>query len=201
MTTRVLSILTGKDSIRLYLEFLYKNNKADLSILKGSKDVLEGRNSVYHSAVTFANAFSNAGTTSETFLRENLDWLGKASNWSKFSATAALGVIHKGNLDQAMEILQPYLPASTGTNGSTSVFSEGGSLYALGLVNANHGVGVLGYLKDALKNNQNETILHGAALGLGVAGMATGNEGQLTDHDASQMYADGFDVRQRFMMN
>ena len=77
-----------------------------------------------------------------------------------------------------MDILSPYLPAATGTNGSTSVFSEGGSLYALGLVNANHGSAeVLDYLKSALKNNQNETILHGAALGLGVAGMATGDEG------------------------
>jgi len=36
-----------------------------------------------------------AGTTSDEFLRQNLDWLSRATNWSKFSATAALGVIHK----------------------------------------------------------------------------------------------------------
>lgn len=34
------------------------------------------------------------GTTSDVFLRENLDWLKRASNWGKFLATASLGVIH-----------------------------------------------------------------------------------------------------------
>lgn len=58
---------------------------------------MESRNSIYHSAVTFANAFMQAGTTSDEFLRQNLDWLSRATNWSKFSATAALGVIHKVN--------------------------------------------------------------------------------------------------------
>lgn len=124
------------------------------------------------------NAFANAGTTSDLFLRENLDWLAKASNWSKFSATAALGVIHKGNLAQGMAILDPYLPKPN--SGSTSFYSEGGSLFALGLVNSNHGSKeVLGYLKEALKSGvQNEVIQHGAALGLGVAAMGSNNEGQ-----------------------
>jgi 26S proteasome regulatory subunit N2 len=88
-------ILSGQLSIKLYLEFLYRNNKADLLILKNTKNALDSRNSVFHSGVTFANAFMNAGTTSDEFLRQNLDWLSRASNWTKFSATAALGVIHK----------------------------------------------------------------------------------------------------------
>ncbi|SCV74944.1 BQ2448_7973 [Microbotryum intermedium] len=173
---RVISILTGEETIKLYLEFLYRNNHADLLILKGTKDVLDGRQSVYHSAVTFMNAFANAGTTSDQFLRENLDWLQRASNWSKFSATAALGVIHKGNLTQGKAILEPYLPRP-GT-GSSSFYSEGGSLYALGLVHANHGgAETTTYLKDALKAGiQNEVIQHGAALGLGVSAMGSGSE-------------------------
>lgn len=127
------------------------------------------------------NAFANAGTTSDLFLRENLDWLAKASNWSKFSATAALGVIHKGNLTQGMEILEPYLTKPQG--GSTSFYSEGGSLFGLGLVHANHGSGeVLSFLKEGLKGgeNANEVIQHGAALGLGVAAMGSGNEGMFS---------------------
>ncbi|KAM0750672.1 26S proteasome regulatory complex, non-ATPase subcomplex, Rpn2/Psmd1 subunit [Meredithblackwellia eburnea MCA 4105] len=173
---RVISILTGEESIKLYLEFLYRNNHTDLLILKGTKDVLESRNSIYHSAVTFMNAFANAGTTSDLFLRENLDWLSRASNWSKFSATAALGVIHKGNLGQGKAILDPYLPQADGS--STSVYSEGGSLYALGLVHANHGnAETLEYLKNALRNSgHSEVLQHGAALGLGVAAMGSGNE-------------------------
>ncbi|GAA99317.1 uncharacterized protein L969DRAFT_86556 [Mixia osmundae IAM 14324] len=173
LMTRIEAILTGEESISLYVEFVTRNNKADLLILRNTKDALEARNSLYHSAVTFSNAFAHAGTTSDQFLRDSLPWLAKASHWSKFSATAALGVIHQGNLSQGMAIVQPYLPSLDGT--STSEYSEGGSLFALGLVHANHGSEVTNFLKDHLKN-ANQTIQHGAALGLGAACMATGNE-------------------------
>ncbi|MBW0517337.1 hypothetical protein O181_057052 [Austropuccinia psidii MF-1] len=168
-------ILAGEETIKLYLEFLYRNNHADLLILKQTKDALDGRSSLYHNAVSFANAFANAGTTSDRFLRDNLDWLSKASNWSKFSATAGLGVIHRGNISQGMEILQPYLPAQNGP--SSSYYSEGGSLFALGLINANHGgTTVLDYIRNVMKSSSSDIIEHGAALGLGVAGMSSGNE-------------------------
>ncbi|OLL23474.1 26S proteasome regulatory subunit rpn2, partial [Neolecta irregularis DAH-3] len=75
------SILSGQQLINLNLEFLCRNNNADMLILTKTKDSLEGRNSIFHSAVTFANAFMNAGTTSDGFFRQNLEWLGKASNW------------------------------------------------------------------------------------------------------------------------
>ena len=42
----------------------------------------------------------HSGTTVDAFLRENLDWLGRATNWAKFSATAGLGVIHRGHLSE-----------------------------------------------------------------------------------------------------
>jgi len=32
------------------------------------------------------------------FYRENLEWLARATNWAKFTATASLGVIHKVNV-------------------------------------------------------------------------------------------------------
>jgi hypothetical protein len=50
--------------------------------------------------------YMNAGTTTDTFLRENLEWLGRASNWAKFTATASLGVVHKGHVKESMNILQ-----------------------------------------------------------------------------------------------
>lgn len=116
----------------------------------------------------------HAGTTSDAFLRENLEWLGMATNWAKFSATAALGVIHKGYFQEGMNILGPYLPQ----NGAESqiqgaAYSEGGALYALGLINAGCGNDqtVENYLRETLKNAQGETVQHGAALGLGIAGM------------------------------
>ncbi|KAI0361309.1 26S proteasome regulatory complex non-ATPase subcomplex Rpn2/Psmd1 subunit [Trametes cingulata] len=167
-------ILRGQESIKLYLEFLKRNNKVDMLILKNTKDALEPRSSIYHTALTLQNAFMHAGTTSDVFLRENLEWLALANNWSKFSAAAAIGVIHKGHFQESMNILGPYLPAQ-GAESSTgsSAYSEGGALYALGLVNAGCGSGqeVENYLRNLLKNAASEVVQHGAALGLGVAGM------------------------------
>jgi 26S proteasome regulatory subunit N2 len=121
----------------------------------------------------------HSGTTSDIFLRENLEWLGLASNWSKFTATAALGVIHKGWFQQGMTILGPYLPQPGGGESTIAgaSFSEGGALYALGLINAGCGSGstVEGYLRDTLKAAQGEVVQHGAALGLGIAVMGGKN--------------------------
>ena len=53
-----------------------------------------GCNSITHNATVIANGLAHFGATSDIFLRENLDWLKRASNWAKFTATASLGVIH-----------------------------------------------------------------------------------------------------------
>jgi len=169
------AILDGTKTIQLNLEFLYRNNKTDTHILNKVRDSLEGRNSIFHTAVTFCNAFMNQGTTNDKFFRDNLEWLGKAVNWSKFTATAALGVIHRGNLTQSRKLLEPYLPSQSGLN-SGSIFSQGGALYAYGLIHANHGADALEYLKSQFTSAEEEVIQHGGALGLGIAGMATGSE-------------------------
>jgi len=138
------------------------------------QDALDPRSSVYHVALTLQNAFMHAGTTSDVFLRDNLEWLGLANNWSKFSATAGLGVIHKGFFEQGMTILTPYLPSNDGeSNIQGANYSEGGALYALGLINAGCGSDVTSYLQETLKGVSDEVVQHGAALGLGVAGMGS----------------------------
>ncbi|KAJ5681844.1 uncharacterized protein N7477_001784 [Penicillium maclennaniae] len=174
----ILSILDGIKSIQLNLEFLYRSNQVDMAILNKVRDSLEARNSIFHTAVTLCNAFMHAGTTHDKFFRENLEWLGKAVNWSKFTATAALGVIHRGNLSQGQKLLQPYLPKDhiAGVGGSGSVYSQGGSLYAYGLIFANHGGMAVDLIRDHFKKATEEVVQHGGALGLGVAGMATGDE-------------------------
>jgi 26S proteasome regulatory subunit N2 len=50
----------------------------------------------------------HAGTTSDEFLRQNLEWLSRATNWTKFSATAALGVIHKVRLGKGQGKSRPF---------------------------------------------------------------------------------------------
>jgi 26S proteasome regulatory subunit N2 len=101
-----------------------------------------------------------------------------ASNWSKFSTTATLGVIHKGYFKEGMTILRLYLPqAGGGSSLQGTAYSKGGALYALRLINAGCGSGrsVEGYLWKTLKGAQGEVVQHGAALGLGVAGMGGKN--------------------------
>ncbi|KAL2163332.1 hypothetical protein VTH06DRAFT_5389 [Thermothelomyces fergusii] len=184
----VRSILDGSTTIRLNLEFLYRNNHTDLSILNRVRDSLEARNSIFHTAVTFCNAFMNAGTTNDKFFRDNLEWLGKAVNWSKFTATAALGVIHRGNISQSRKLLEPYLPKQVGVS-SGSIFSQGGALYAYGLIHANHGADALEYLRAMFNAADEEVIQHGGALGLGIAGMACGDE-QIYEELTKVLFAD-----------
>ena len=168
-------ILSGETPISLTLQFLYSHNRSDLLILKTIKQSVEMRNSVCHSATIYSNALMHAGTTVDTFLRENLDWLKRATNWAKFSATAGLGVIHRGHHQQGRSLMAPYLPQNGGTSGG-SPYSEGGALYALGLIHANHGEGIKQFLLDSLRNTSNEVIQHGACLGLGLAALGTADE-------------------------
>jgi len=169
------SILSGDITIELYLDFLFRNNHIDLPILNNIKNVLENsRATALHTSTIFANALMHAGTTSDSFLRDNLEWLSKATNWAKFSAIAGLGVIHKGHLKKGLSLLGPYLPQA-GVSGSA--YSEGGSLYALGIIHANHGQEIVDYLTRALNSaSGNEIVQHGACLGLGLAAMATGDD-------------------------
>lgn len=161
-------ILSGDTTIKLHLEFLIRNNHADLLILKNTKDIV--RNSICHSATVISNAFMHCGTTSDTFLRNNLEWLSRATNWAKFTATASLGVIHKGHEKESLKLMGSYLPKDSG---SSSAYQEGGGLYALGLIHANHGESIKEYLLQQLKNATTDMVRHGGCLGLGLAAMGT----------------------------
>ncbi|PRW45196.1 26S proteasome non-ATPase regulatory subunit 1-like protein A-like [Chlorella sorokiniana] len=174
------TILNGDVPIELERQFLARHNAADLQILKNIRATVEPRNSVCHSATVFANSLMHCGTTVDTFLRENLEWLKKATNWAKFSATAGLGVIHRGNVGKSRTLMGAYLPSAPG--GSTpSAYSEGGALYALGLIHTNHGHDVRQFLLDSLRATQHEVIQHGACLGLGIAGLGTCDEEAFED--------------------
>lgn len=162
------TILSGEVSIELHLQFLIRSNHADLLILKQTKETV--RVSICHTATVIANAFMHSGTTSDQFLRDNLEWLARATNWSKLTATASLGVIHRGHEQEALTLMQSYLPKEVGPS---SGYSEGGGLYALGLIHANHGANIIDYLLAQLKDAQNEMVRHGGCLGLGLAAMGT----------------------------
>ena len=180
--TLLRSVLSGELPVNLHLEFLFSHNKADLLLLKQIRTAVESRNSVCHSATVLCNALMHAGTTVDTFLRENLDWLSRATNWARFSATAGMGVIHHGQLTEGRTLMGPFLPRDGSGGGMRpSPYTEGGALYALGLIHANHGEGVLSFLLESSRSSNNEVIQHGASLGLGLAALGTGNEEVYTD--------------------
>lgn len=165
---KLIQILSGELSIDLQLQFLIRSNHADLQILRATKDAV--RVSICHTATVIANAFMHSGTTSDQFLRDNLEWLARATNWAKLTATASLGVIHRGHENESLALMQSYLPKESGPS---SGYSEGGGLYALGLIHANHGANIIEYLMAQLKEAQNENVRHGGCLGLGLAAMGT----------------------------
>uniref|UniRef100_A0A6I8RPL9 26S proteasome non-ATPase regulatory subunit 1 n=1 Tax=Xenopus tropicalis TaxID=8364 RepID=A0A6I8RPL9_XENTR len=169
--SKMVKILSGEMAIELHLQFLIRNNNTDLMILKNTKDAV--RNSVCHTATVIANSFMHCGTTSDQFLRDNLEWLARATNWAKFTATASLGVIHKGHEKEALQLMATYLPKDTSPG---SAYQEGGGLYALGLIHANHGGDIIDYLLNQLKNASNDIVRHGGCLGLGLAALGTARQ-------------------------
>ena len=69
--------------------------------------------------------------------------------------------------------MAPHLPSEGRQVGP---YSEGGALYALGIIHANHGQTILPFLLQSLRGSSNDVVQHGACLGLGLAGLGTNNE-------------------------
>merc|ERR1719429_729617 len=166
---KLASILSGEKPIYLNLQFLIRNDKTDPLILKQTKDAV--RVSICHTATVIANGLMHSGTTHDQFLRDNLDWLSRATNWAKLSATATLGVIHRGHEKDSLSLMQSYLPKDS--TATSSGYAEGGGLFALGLIHANHGGEITEYLLGQLKDATCEKVKHGGCLGLGLAAMGT----------------------------
>ena len=177
---------------KISLDFMSTRSRTDTLIFKAIKESIDGnRNSVLHNATVISHSYANASTKDTAFLRNNLDWMGKASNWAKFIATSSIGVIHQGHVEESIRILQPYLPQTPASN---SPFSEGGALYALGLIHANKAQlstsAAVSRLIDALHSSGNsEPLQHGACLGLGLAAMSTG-KAQYYDELRTVLYFD-----------
>eukprot|EP00977_Amphora_coffeiformis_P017717 scaffold5873_cov172-Amphora_coffeaeformis.AAC.14 len=169
-----LRVLQGGFAAELAVSFLHKQSAADRHYMESIRKALEER--------------SSSRTTNDSFLRDYLDWMKKASNWAKFSATASLGVVHASHITEAMHLLQPYLPTAPASDGGpnsavspTGGFAEGGALYALGLIHGSHaGSSAEGrktttdFLRSHLRiSHANEVISHGAALGIGLTALGT----------------------------
>ena len=83
---QALKVLTGGFSSELALSFLHKHSNADRLIMENLKKAMEergggGRNSILHNSAVVTHSYLYAGTTNDSFLRDYLDWMKKASNW------------------------------------------------------------------------------------------------------------------------
>ncbi|CAB3402392.1 unnamed protein product [Caenorhabditis bovis] len=167
---RVHSILNGHETIKAYLDFFVRHNHTDSILLEEIRESI--RTASGHNALLISNGLMQYGTTCDDFLRNNLNWVSKATNWNKFNAVASLGVIHHGQESQALKVLDPYLPRDGSIEGFG--FKEGGAMFAYGLIHARHGdATAMSTLAQWLKSAEAEPVRHGSCLGYGVAGLGS----------------------------
>jgi 26S proteasome regulatory subunit N2 len=87
-------------------------------------------------------------------------------------------LIHRGSWINGTRIVRPYLPG--GSTPAANKFSEGGSLFALGLIYTGRKEGAEEELRKGLADGMDPVVQHGAALGMGVAAIGTADEGKLS---------------------
>ncbi|KPI89460.1 putative proteasome regulatory non-ATP-ase subunit 2 [Leptomonas seymouri] len=176
---KLISVLSGEMTTNLNVKFLYSRCCADVHILTHIKKMSDPRNAVIHNATVVANALMYSGTTMDGFLRDNLKWLSTAQYWSKFTVVASTGAIHCGHTEEAMRVLDQYLPK--GSSVPALPYQEAGALYALGLIHSPLGVTrdrtTIQYLEENLqKFSANVQMVHGASLGIGLTAMGLQDE-------------------------
>lgn len=78
------------------------------------------------------------------------------TTWQLFSAIVSFGVIHRGHETNAIELMHSYLSNTEINLPGSLEYSMGGSLYALGMIHANHGAAINDYLLRQLKGAYSE---------------------------------------------
>ena len=134
---QIVIILKGEIRDRLYLQFLKKNNHMDMQVIQNIKKSIGPKSSILHGAAIWSYGMMNAYTTNDTFLKDNMQWVGQVTNWNRFNATASLGIIHSGNKKQALEILNPYFTGAPSPDQQNSPYTTAGAYFAYGLIHQN----------------------------------------------------------------
>ncbi|PFX28992.1 26S proteasome non-ATPase regulatory subunit 1 [Stylophora pistillata] len=147
---KLVAILGGETSIALHVEFLIRNNHADLLILKNTKDA--SRNSVWHTATVIANSYMHCGTTSDTFLSFQM---------VRHGGCLGLGLAAMGSArPDVYEQLKTQLWEDDAVTGEACGLAMG--LVMLGSKSAKAIEEMVGYAQDT----QHEKILRGLSLGI-----------------------------------
>ncbi|GAB2210004.1 hypothetical protein Droror1_Dr00015254 [Drosera rotundifolia] len=182
-----LMVLDVPDGVAKILEKLPRSDKADDDLLsfQVAFDLVENE----HQAFLLSVRDKLLAALSLSLQQEQLqtqdlassqNWLSRATNRAKLCTTAGLEVIHMSHLQLGRSLMTPYLPQS-GAGGSGSPYSEGGALYALGLIHANHVEVIKQFVRDSIWSTNVEVIQHGPCLGLGLAALGTADENIVED--------------------
>ncbi|KFO21883.1 26S proteasome non-ATPase regulatory subunit 1 [Fukomys damarensis] len=157
-TLKMIKILSGEMAIELHLQFLIRNNNTDLMILKNTKSP-EPKDQTLKMIKILSG---------EMAIELHLQFLIRNNNTDLMILKNT-----KGHEKEALQLMATYLPKDTSPG---SAYQEGGGLYALGLIHANHGGDIIDYLLNQLKNASNDIVRHGGSLGLGLAAMGTARQ-------------------------
>ena len=145
-------------------------NKYDPNVMKNIQKAIEKGGSVPLLGAIVSHSLMNSHTKNDSFLKENLEWVSKATNWARFTTTASLGVIHMGNVSQGRAIMGPYMP---GNANFPSIYSQAGAYYGLGLIYAGtNDQEILRTLIEGLSNSR-DVFQHGIFLAIGLVTMAS----------------------------
>lgn len=194
--TRNILTQVMKDNLnqKIHTDFLSRKCKSDIGFFRKIKESCN--NSVLRNAGLCCYGFMQSGTGVSTFLKKSdgIRFLKPSNNWSRFTAAGVYGVVHKAT--RASTHIKNFLPKADLTQTSIAgPFSDGGGLYALGMVHSGTGRGKnLDYLSTILgealnvrislpvDENQSgfqlkswEPIIHGACLGVGLIAFGAGD--------------------------
>jgi 26S proteasome regulatory subunit N2 len=157
-------------------------NKYDPNIMKNVQKGVEKGGSVPLLGAIISHSLMNSHTKNDNFLKENIEWLSKATNWARFTTTASLGVIHMGNVAQGRAVMGPYMP---GNANFPSIYSQAGAYYGLGLIFAGtNDQEVLKTLIEGLSNSR-DVFQHGIFLAIGLVAMASHDTGNQLNYKRS----------------
>ena len=183
------SILTGEIQREIMLKTLKKKDHFDLKGLEELMKAVEKGGSIENLGVILTNSFSNSHTGNDQFIKKNMPFVSKATNWARFIATASIGVINMGDTKNSRTILRDYLP---GGPNSRSLYCIGGAYYGIGLIHAGtNDPEIMAFFNEALNRpgNNKEAIQHGIYLGIGLVAMATHDQ-ELYERVREGIYTD-----------
>ena len=183
------SILTGEIQREIMLKTLKKKDHFDLKGLEELMKAVEKGGSIENLGVILTNSFSNSHTGNDQFIKKNMPFVSKATNWARFIATASIGVINMGDTKNSRTILRDYLP---GGSNSRSLYCIGGAYYGIGLIHAGtNDPEIMAFFNEALNRpgNNKEAIQHGIYLGIGLVAMATHDQ-ELYERVREGIYTD-----------